>query len=276
MVPDLAPHSPPDLPLVAAAQTVAVKGDIVANVARHVVLAAIAARHGARLIVFPELSLTGYEPTLARELALAPDDERLAPLRDTARCEGIVIVAGAPLRNGGALPLIAALTFLPDGTTHVYTKQHLHDGEEAAFACGQGGTTLNVDDAQVALAVCAEITHASHAAAAAQAGAQLYAASVLVSENGYAADAALLQGYAATHALPVLMANHGGPSGGWQCAGRSAMWDETGTLLAAAPGDGECLLLARRAGGAWETTLLGTGSSRADGPARCLSPTFSG
>jgi predicted amidohydrolase len=266
----------PDLPLLAAAQTVVVKGDIGANVERHVVLSAIAARHGARLVLFPELSLTGYEPTLARELALTADDARLAPLRDTARCEGIVIVAGAPLRNDGGLPLIGALTFLPDGTMHVYTKQHLHDGEEAAFACGQGGAALSVDGAQVALAVCAEITHASHAAAAALAGAQLYAASVLVSENGYAADAARLQGHAATHALPVLMANHGGPSGGWQCAGRSAVWDEAGALVAAAPGGGECLLLARRTAGEWEATLLGTGSSRAEGPARCLSPTFSG
>lgn len=253
-------HIRTDLPLVAAAQTVVVKGDIAANVARHVVLAAIAARHGARLIVFPELSLTGYEPALARELALAPDDACLAPLRDTARCEGIVIVAGAPLRNDGGLPLIAALTFLPDGTTRRHTKQHLHAGEEAAFTQGEGGAALTLDGARVALAVCAEITHASHASAAAHAGAQLYAASVLVSENGYAADAALLQGYAATHALPVLMANHGGPSGGWQCAGRSAVWDETGALVAAAPGGGECLLLARRAGGAWESALLGTGA----------------
>ena len=249
-----------DLPLFAAAQTVVARGDIAANVARHVVLAAMAARHGARFILFPELSLTGYEPTLAGELALAHDDERLAPLRDTARCEGIVIVAGAPLGNDAALPLIAALTFLPDGTTHVYTKQHLHDGEEAAFACGQGGAPLDVDGTQVALAVCAEIGHASHAAAAAQSGAQLYAASVLVSENGHAADAALLQGHAATHGLPVLMANHGGPSGGWECAGRSAVWDETGTLVAAAPGGGECLLMARRFVGQWEATLLGTGT----------------
>lgn len=250
--------TPADLPLFAAAQTVVVKGDIAANVARHVVLAAIAARHGARMILFPELSLTGYEPALARELALTPDDVRLEPLRDAARCEGIVIVAGAPLRHGDGLPLIAALTFRPDGGIQVYTKQHLHGGEEAAFACGQGGTALTVDGAHVALAVCAEIGQASHAAAAAQAGAQLYAASVLVSEGGYAADAALLQGHAATHALPVLMANHGGPSGGWRCAGRSALWDEAGTLVAAAPGDGECLLLARRGGGMWDASVIDT------------------
>ncbi|GGY85470.1 carbon-nitrogen hydrolase family protein [Pseudoduganella plicata] len=254
----MAPHLRPDLPPFAAAQTVVLKGDIAANVARHVVLAAIAARHGARMIVFPELSLTGYEPELARELALAPDDVRLDPLRDAARCEGIFIVAGAPLRHGDGLPLIAALTFLPDGGTQVYTKQHLHGGEEAAFACGRGGAALTVEGAHVALAVCAEIGHASHAAAAAQAGAQLYAASVLVSEAGYTADAALLQAHAATHALPVLVANYGGPSGGWQCAGRSALWDEAGTLVAAAPGGGECLLLARRSRGEWDATVLGT------------------
>lgn len=241
---------------VAAAQTVVAKGDIAANVARHVALAEQAAHAGARLVLFPELSLTGYEPALAAQLALSPDDVRLAPLRDVATRDGIVIVAGAPLAHPGGQPLIAALTFYPDGAVDTYAKQYLHAGEETAFAAGHGGATLDIAGNRVALAVCAEIAHAGHAAAAARAGAQLYAASVLVSVNGYAADAALLQGYAATHGMPVLMANHGGVTGGWDSAGRSALWDERGGLVVAAAGGGECLLVARCDEGRWSGRIV--------------------
>jgi predicted amidohydrolase len=241
---------------VAAAQSVVVKGDIAANVARHVALAERAAAEGARLVLFPELSLSGYEPALAAQLALRPDDARLAPLRDVAVRAGIVVVAGAPLVNPHGQPLIAALTFTPQAALYVYTKQYLHPGEEAAFAPGTGGNALDVDGSRVALAVCAEIAHARHAAAAAEEGARLYAASVLVSVNGYVADAALLQGYARTYRMPVLMANHGGVTGGWESAGRSALWDARGELVVAAAGGGECLLVARCDDGGWSGRIV--------------------
>ena len=78
----------------------------------------------------------------------------------------------------------------------------------------------------------------------------MYAAGVLISEGGYAADSALLEGYAAEHGLLVLMANHGGPSGGWACAGRSAIWTADGNLLVAAPVSAT-RVIARRENGQW-------------------------
>jgi predicted amidohydrolase len=53
-------------------------------------------------------------------------------------------------------------------------------------------------------------------------------------------DSAILQGYAQKHSMAVLMANHAGLTGGWQSAGRSAVWSEDGTLVAAAPGPVNC------------------------------------
>ncbi len=248
----------PDLAPFVVAQSIAIKGDVAANVARHVQLAAEAAHHGARLILFPELSLTGYEPALASSLALLPGDAQLAPLREAATSGNITIVVGAPLATAGDRPRIAALSFLPSGEVQVYTKAHLHPGEETAFSAGSGGAGLVLDGAPVALAVCAEISHASHAAAAVQSGATLYAASMLVSVNGYAHDAGLLRGYAREYGMPVAMANHGGDTGGWTLAGRSAVWDEEGQPVVAADGTGECLLLARRTAGAWHGQVLPT------------------
>ena len=251
MRPDL-----PDLPLCAAVQSISVRGDIAANVRRHAALAASAAAHGARLALFPELSLTGYEPDVAADCVVAPDDSRLAPLAELAVKAGMMIVAGAPVCGLADALHIGALCFLPNGGVAVYTKQHLHPGEDAVFAPGTGGRPLDVGGAPVALAVCAEIAHASHAEAAARGGVALYVASVLVSPGGYAKDSGLLQGYAASLGMPVLMANHGGPTGGWQSAGRSALWDEAGKLLAEAPEEGEWLVIAGRRGERWEVSSV--------------------
>ncbi|UII73518.1 carbon-nitrogen hydrolase family protein [Pseudomonas sp. HN11] len=236
----------------AAAQTLSIAGDVPANIERHLAFMCAAAGRGVQLMVFPELSLTGYEPSLAAGLAIAPGDAILAPLREMARELRLTAVVGMPIRmtpEGGVL--IGALVFGADGSLAVYTKQHLHPGEEVVFVPGQGGAALELGNDRIALAVCADFSHASHPREAAEAGATVYAASVLISEGGYAKDSALLQGYAAELGLLVLMANHGGPSGGYICAGRSAIWADNGDLLAAAPGVGDALVIARRDDGRW-------------------------
>lgn len=236
----------------AVAQSISIAGDVPANIQRHLAFMRAAAGHGVQLLVFPELSLTGYEPSLAGELAIAPADALLTPLREMARALRLTAVVGMPIRlTPGAGVLIAALVLGADGSLAVYTKQHLHPGEEVAFVAGQGGVALEWGDDRIALAVCADFSHASHPRQAAQAGATVYAAGVLISEGGYATDSAQLQGYAAEHGLEVLMANHGGPSGGWACAGRSAIWAADGHLLAAAPGVGDALVIAHRDSGRW-------------------------
>lgn len=241
----------------AAAQTVSIAGDLPANLARHQQLMQLAAAQGVQLLVFPELSLTGYEPQLAAELALMPDAPQLQPLRDLARALELTAVVGMPIRLSVDGPvLIGALVLGGDGSLAVYTKQHLHAGEERAFVAGRGGAPLPIGGETVALAVCADFCHASHVQAAADAGAGIYAAGVLISEGGYAADSAQLQGYAQEHGMLVLMANHGGPSGGWACAGRSAAWDARGRLLGTVEGVGEALLIVQGGTGQWQAQVL--------------------
>ena len=243
--------------VIAAAQSISVAGDLAANIFRHQHFMRVAAQHGVQLLVFPELSLTGYERGLAAELAIVPDADVLQPLRDVAREVGVISVVGMPIRLSDESPvLIGALVLGADGSLGVYSKQHLHPGEEVAFATGTGGPMLTIAGDTVALAVCADFSHASHAAAAAEQGADVYAAGVLITENGYAPDTALLQGYASTHSMMVLMANHGGATGGWESAGRSAIWASDGSLIAAASGAGNVLVIARRGSGAWNGAAL--------------------
>ena len=69
---------------IAAAQTVPVRGDVDANMERHVRLVHVAADAHARVLVFPELSLTGYELDLAGSQAFTESDPRLTPLVEAA------------------------------------------------------------------------------------------------------------------------------------------------------------------------------------------------
>jgi predicted amidohydrolase len=243
--------------IIAAAQSSSIAGDLAGNIARHQRFIKVAAEQGVQLLVFPELSLTGYERGVAAELALAPDAAALQPLRDFAQEVGVTTVVGMPIRLSDTAPvLIGALVMGADGSLGVYSKQHLHLGEEVAFAPGYGGETLLVGADNIALAVCADFTHASHAAAAAEQGADVYAAGVLITEKGYGPDTGLLKGYALTHSMVVLMANHGGATGGWESAGRSAIWSANGSLVAAAPGTGDLIVIARRDVDGWSGQVV--------------------
>ena len=83
---------------IATAQTVPVKGDVGENIKRHKVLIKRAADKDVDILLFPELSLTGYELDLAEEEAMTFFDERLRPLLKLSVAHDMVIVAGAPVR----------------------------------------------------------------------------------------------------------------------------------------------------------------------------------
>jgi predicted amidohydrolase len=242
---------------IAAAQSISIAGDLAANMRWHQRFMQVAAEQGVQLLVFPELSLTGYERGLAAELAIIPEAAVLQPLRDFAREVGVTTVVGMPIRlSDDSQVLIGALVLGADGSLGVYSKQHLHAGEEVAFAPGTGGSTLTIGTDTVALAVCADFSHASHAAAAAGQGADIYAAGVLITDGGYVPDTTLLQGYASEHSMVVLMANHAGVTGGWASAGRSAIWAADGLPIATAPGTGNLMVIARREAEDWEGQVI--------------------
>ncbi|MDQ9672746.1 nitrilase-related carbon-nitrogen hydrolase, partial [Serratia marcescens] len=68
------------------------------NLERHLEFVAQAADQQVQLLVFPELSLSGYELTDAAELALTLGDPRLQPLSAAAQSRQMTIIVGAPLR----------------------------------------------------------------------------------------------------------------------------------------------------------------------------------
>lgn len=242
---------------IAAAQSCSLPGDISANALLHADFIATAHAAAVNLLVFPELSLSGYELPLLNACTVHPSDECLAPIRSMVKKTGMTVVVGAPLAAGAGFPAIAAFTFYPDGSSSIYRKQYLHPGEEQYVSAGKSGSGIHrMHHESFALAICADTAHQSHAQAAVATGASLYLAGVLVSLAGYAADAGNLQRYATQFNMGVLMANHGGPSGGYVSAGRSAFWAAGGKLVVAAPGTGNHLVVVSKESGEWQGEVL--------------------
>ena len=89
----------------AAATPVVHTADPVANAEEHVALIRQAGEQGVDLIVFPELSLSGYaiDDLLMQDALLAEVERQIAVLAEAADEAGLVAVIGAPVRSGDAL-----------------------------------------------------------------------------------------------------------------------------------------------------------------------------
>ena len=69
---------------ICVAQSKAINGDIEKNIQQHLKVIDRAISYGVDVIVFPELSITGYEPSLSKELAILPGDHRLTVFQKKA------------------------------------------------------------------------------------------------------------------------------------------------------------------------------------------------
>ena len=253
---------------IAAAQTIPTRGDVDANLEEHVRLAHLAAGERARLLVFPELSLTGYELDLAAELAFSERDPRLAPLVEVAAARSMTLVVGAPVRLDAKLQL-GAFILSPDRSVDVYTKHHLGafpssaspDGrvpppEASVFHPGDRSPLVRLGDGVAAVAVCADIGRPSHPESAAKRGARTYLASMFVIPSDFESDTAKLRSYAAKHSMAVVLANYGGASGGLPAAGGSAIWSETGEELVRLESTGSGVAVAIEGPERWRSRAL--------------------
>lgn len=231
---------------IAVAQTCPVAGSIEANLDQHIRLAELAGEYNAGVVVFPELSLMGYELPLAGELAMEVDDPRVDCLSEMAERFEMVIIAGAPVRQEDSLYL-SALILSPDRTRSLYTKHRLGtfppsaacdslDGsvppsESSAFEAGRRNPLVSYSGHTAALAICADIGNPAHAENAARRGADSYLASMFVIPSELDGEQERLGRYARQHGMMTAMANYGSPSGGLHSAGRSSIWSDKGELL---------------------------------------------
>jgi predicted amidohydrolase len=222
---------------------------VAANVATAVSLVNTAVDEGARVVVLPELFLTGYAPecwTLDQTLRL--DDPRLDPLRKAAVAGGVVVAAGAAVRrqqDTGEHATLSIVVCDQHGEVQApYDKQHLISLERDFFTPGDHGASLLVDGWELGLGVCYDGCFPEHAAAAARDGARAYlcpAAYFAGSEHRrdlYYAARALDNG------IYVVLSGLTGPCGGLELCGGSAVYDPEGRALSRAGAESPAVVLA--------------------------------
>ena len=111
---------------VAIAQFYPRLGDVAANIAAHLTVISTAAASGAGLVVFPELSLTGYFlKDQVPEVALRIDAPEILALQDASRDGGIDIVAGLILESDAHRFYNASLYISGGDVVHIHRKVYL-------------------------------------------------------------------------------------------------------------------------------------------------------
>jgi predicted amidohydrolase len=225
---------------IAVAQPRLSSGEVAGNARIH---AEVVRAASARVVVFPELSLTGYE--LGAPL-LHPSDGMLTPIVAACGDTGSTALVGAPVADDEGRPTIAMLAVDATGARVVYRKQWLGTAETARFHPGPAPAVLEVDWWRLGLAICKDTRIAQHAADTAALGIDAYVAGMVETEADAAAPETRARRVAAEHGVWVAIASWAGPTGGGfdRTAGRSGIWRPDGSTLAQAGAEPEAIIRA--------------------------------
>jgi predicted amidohydrolase len=213
---------------IAAVQPLCVD-DVAGNVRIHAESVRAAA---ARVVVFPEMSLTGYELDAP---VITVDDPRLAPLIAACADAGSLALVGAPVASPAG-DHIAVLAVDATGATVAYRKMWLGDAEAERFTAGDEPAAVEVDGWRLGLAICKDTGVAQHAADTAGLGIDAYVAGVLDSADDAAVQEERARRIAADHHVWVVVASFAGSTGGGyeHAAARSRIWSPDGVVVARA------------------------------------------
>lgn len=213
--------------VIAVAQPRCVPYDVAANAVTH---AAAIRSAGARVVVFPELSLAGYELDAP---AIEPDDPGLAPVVEACGETGSLALVGAPVQGEAGRSYIGMLAVDGRGARVVYRKMWLGGAEPERFSPGSEPAAIDVDGWRLGLAICRDTGIARHASDTAALGIDAYVAGVLESAEDAAVPDERARRVAAGHGVWVAIASFAGSTGGGydRTAGGSGIWARDGAVV---------------------------------------------
>lgn len=224
------------------AQIKSEKGNISKNIQNHLTFIECAIELNSDLIVFPELSITNYEPELANELATDINDDIFKPFQNLSDRSKITIGLGMPTKANDGIN-ISMLIFQPNKKRIVYSKGLLHPDELPYFVSSNNQPFLRIKGKNVALGICYETLQRKHFVKAKSNNADLYIASVAKPNRG--TDNAYLHfpSVAKEFEIPILMCNSIGYSDNFVANGLSSIWNKKGELLEQLDEDNQGLLI---------------------------------
>jgi predicted amidohydrolase len=239
---------------IALAQVNPACGDLAYNIALHVEQVKRALDAAADLVVFPELSLSGYllkDQTL--DVMRAADCPEFAPLRELSR--RIAICAGFVEAGTDGIPYNSAFYMEGGEICHVHRKMYLptHGMFEELKFFGRG-RELSVFDTRfgrMGIVICRDLFHPLEVSTMAALGVQLLLAPSAMPARGFSDDklaieetVALALGSASTFlGMFVAYVNRVGFDDGLGFYGGSALSDPVGGITVSAPRFEEALVM---------------------------------
>jgi len=213
--------------------------------ARHDPAAAVAAVReaaaaGARLVVLPELAVSGYgftSPEEARSAAETTDGPTVSAMRAVSAELDLVVICGLPVR-AGAQVFNSAVVVEAGKLLGCYRKVHLW-GDEPDFFAAASAPPLVVDTSlgRVAVMICYDLEFPEWVRLATEAGADLIAAPAnwplfARPAGAHAVEVPKAQAAAATYAVNVVVADRCGTERGVDWVGGSLICGADGYLRA--------------------------------------------
>ena len=249
--------------IVALAQCYPKLGDVAANVAMHLAVISDAAARGAGLVVFPELSITGYFlKDQVPDVALSLDSPEIASLRAASLDGRVDVVAGLVLESDQHRFYNASVYISAGEVVHVHRKVYLPTyglfDEQRYVAAGNrfrafdaplGGRTGHRWRAGVL--ICEDLWHPSAAALLARQGVDVIICPSASPGSGVLQGEALgtarsydvmTRTYAQLFTSYVIYCNRSGFEDGVGFWGGSRVVGPDGTIVGSVPGADETVL----------------------------------
>lgn len=233
-------------------------GDVPANLEKHLALIEEARQNGAELIIFPELSLTGYVlQDLAASVSHRPHngDAIFKPLLEASR--DIDILVGFVDEDARARFYIAAAYLARGEVVHVHHKAYLPTytlfDEGRFFAPGDGIQAFDTRFGRIGVLICEDFWHVSPPYLLWLDGADIFLFTSASPGRGLTSGAKLATArwveqvngaYASFFTAFVAHTNRVGYEDGLNFWGGATVFDPEGNLLAKGPYHEEALTLA--------------------------------
>jgi predicted amidohydrolase len=248
---------------VALAQCYPKLGDVAANLSKHLAIIGDAAAHDAALVVFPELSMTGYFlKDQVPDVALRLDSKEIGLLREASRSARIDIVVGLILESDGHRFYNASMYISAGEVVHVHRKVYLPTyglfDEQRYVAAGNRFRAFDAplggrgDHAwRAGMLICEDLWHPSAAALLARQGVDVFICPSASPGSGVLKGEALgtarsydvmTRTYAQLFTGYVVYCNRTGFEDGVGFWGGSRVVGPDGTVIGALPGADEAVL----------------------------------
>jgi predicted amidohydrolase len=232
---------------VAAAQIDCALGDPAANVRTMRNFAERARSAGAELVVFPEMSDTGYAMSVIRDQATSWNEGAVPVLQEIARNLSIAIIAGVSEREGDVIYNTQVVIDATGAIIGKYRKTHLFAPieEDKCFVPGGELVSVALDPMTIGLTICYDLRFPEiYRALAVEQGAHTFVVSSAWPFPRMEHLRVLATARAIENQSYVVLANRVGRDDGVPFCGSSAVIDPYGSLMAAASADREELIVA--------------------------------